>query len=54
MRVLYLGNNWLGWELLKIIRQHGDEIVALVVHPPERRKFGREIIETAAVDSNQI
>jgi methionyl-tRNA formyltransferase len=54
MRVLYLGNNWLGWELLKIIRQHGDEITTLVVHPPERRKFGTEIIETAGVDSNQI
>ena len=54
MRVLYLGNNWLGWELLKIIRQHGDEIVTLVIHPLEQRKFGREIIETAGVDSNQI
>jgi methionyl-tRNA formyltransferase len=54
MRVLYLGNNWLGWELLKIIRQHGDEITTLVVHPPERCKFGTEIIETAGVDSDQI
>jgi methionyl-tRNA formyltransferase len=54
MRVVYLGNNWLGWQALKIIREHGDGIAALVLHPSERRKFGEEIIEAAAVDGERI
>ena len=43
MRVLFLGNNWLGWQALKWLRQQGDEIVGLAVHPEARAMYGNEI-----------
>jgi methionyl-tRNA formyltransferase len=43
MRIFCLCNNWLGWQALKWLRQQGDEIVGLAVHPEARGKFGNEI-----------
>jgi methionyl-tRNA formyltransferase len=43
MRVLFLGNNWLGWQALRWLRQQGDEIVGLAVHPEARSLYGTEI-----------
>jgi methionyl-tRNA formyltransferase len=43
MRIFCLCNNWLGWQALKWLRQQGDEIVGLAVHPEARVKYGREI-----------
>src|SRR5271168_1608353 len=43
MRVFFLGNNWLGWQALKWLRQQGDEIVGLAVHPEARLMYGSEI-----------
>lgn len=43
MRIFCLCNNWLGWQALKWLRQQGDEIVGLAVHPDARSKFGGEI-----------
>jgi methionyl-tRNA formyltransferase len=43
MRVLFLGNNWLGWQALQWLRQQGDEIVGLAIHPEERSMYGNEI-----------
>jgi len=49
MRILFLGNNWVGWQILQWLKKRGEEIAGLVIHPPERRKFGEEIIRTAQV-----
>lgn len=49
MRILYLGNNWVGWQMLKWLKDQGEEIIGLVVHPPDRRKCGEEIIANAGV-----
>jgi len=54
MRVLYLGNNWLGWQVLQWLRQEGEEIAGLVVHPPGGRKCGDEIIQSAGLDAARI
>lgn len=43
MRIFCLCNNWLGWQALKWLREQGDEIVGLAVHPDARSKFGSEI-----------
>jgi len=49
MRVLFLGNNWVGWQVLSWLRQQREDIVGLVVHPPHKRKYDNEIIECAGV-----
>lgn len=43
MRVLFLGNNWLGWQALQWLRQQADEIVGLAIHPEKRSMYGNEI-----------
>jgi methionyl-tRNA formyltransferase len=54
MRIIYLGNNWVGWQILKWLRAQGEEVVALVIHPPERCKYGEEIIESAGLEGARI
>jgi methionyl-tRNA formyltransferase len=43
MRIVCLCNNWLGWRVLKWLKEQGEEIVALVMHPVDRCKYGDEI-----------
>jgi methionyl-tRNA formyltransferase len=50
MRVLFFGNNWVGWQIVNWLRLRDEEIVGLVMHPPERRKYGVELIHSAGVD----
>ncbi len=54
MRIIYLGNNWLGWKVLEWLVQQGEDIAGLVVHPPRKQKFGKEILETAQLPANRI
>ena len=54
MRVLLFVNNWVGWRASAWMRQRGDNIVGLVVHPPERRKYYEEIIQSTAVDPSCV
>jgi methionyl-tRNA formyltransferase len=54
MRVLLFGNNRIASQVAFCIRDHGDQIVGLVVHPPERRKFGEELVLTAGVPEELI
>lgn len=54
MRILYLGNNWVGWQVLQWLKQQGEEIVGLVVHPPHRRKYGEEILQCVGLDPSCI
>lgn len=54
MRILLLVNNWVGWQVTAWLRQQGDEIVGLVLHPGAKRKFGEEIIAAAGLTADQI
>jgi len=45
MRILLFANNWVGWQVARWLKDQGESIVALVLHPPTKRKFGEEIIE---------
>ncbi len=54
MRIVYFGNNWLGWKVLEFLKSSGEDVAALVVHPPARRKYGGEIMAAAALPPGRI
>jgi len=54
MRILYLGNNWVGWQVLKWLKKQSEEIVGLVVHPPHNQKYGSEILKAADLPSSGV
>lgn len=54
MRILYLGNNWVGWQVLKWLRGRREEIVGLVIHPPRKQKYTREIIQVAKLPPERV
>ena len=51
MRILYFGNNWVAWKIAGWLREQNEEIVGLVLHPPKRRKYGEEIMNSVGVSS---
>jgi methionyl-tRNA formyltransferase len=53
MRLICLVNNYLGWKALEYLREQ-TEIAAVVMHAPERIKFGAEIIASARAAGAQI
>ncbi len=54
MRILFLGNNWLGWQVLKWLKETDREVVGIVIHPEEKQKYTREIIETAGLPAERV
>ncbi len=54
MRIIFLGNNWVGWQVLKFLKEQKENIVGLVIHPQEKCKFRKEIIATANLNGNRI
>lgn len=60
MRIFYLGNNRLGWQVLEWLREQGEEIVGVAVHPEARSKFADKIKNAVAgtgccvVDGSQL
>lgn len=54
MRVVYFGNNWTGWQVLASLRQRGVEVAGLVLHPPDRRTFGDEILAAAGLPPERV
>jgi len=54
MRVLLFGNNRAASEAARLLRASGDELVGLVLHPVERRRFGDEILAAAGVAAERV
>lgn len=54
MRILFLGNNWVGWQVVQWLKEQGEDIVGLVLHPPEKAKYRQEIVETARLDPARV
>ncbi|MGE5370804.1 MAG: methionyl-tRNA formyltransferase [Solirubrobacterales bacterium] len=54
MRIIALVNNRVGWQAVQWLKEQGEEIAGLVIHPENRRKFGAEIIAGAAVPPERI
>ncbi|MGO9405470.1 MAG: methionyl-tRNA formyltransferase [Terriglobales bacterium] len=53
MRLICLVNNYLGWQVLEYLRQRA-QVVAVVVHPPERIRFGAEILASVLAAGAQV
>jgi methionyl-tRNA formyltransferase len=47
MRILFLGNNWLGWQVLRWLKERREKIVGIVIHPSQRRRYGDELVSLA-------
>ena len=54
MKILYLANNWLGWQILKWLTEQGEEIVGLVIHPPHKQKYVHEMLEVTDLPPDRI
>ena len=54
MRILLFANNWVGWQVARWLKERGDNLVGLVVHPPQMRKYGEEILKTVGLPENRI
>jgi methionyl-tRNA formyltransferase len=54
MRILFLGNNWVSWQVIHWLREQKEQIVGLVIHPSHKRKYGDEIIRSAQVSPAHI
>jgi len=54
VRILFLGNNWLGWQVLKWLKETGREIVGIVIHPEEKQKYAMEILQAADLPPERI
>jgi methionyl-tRNA formyltransferase len=48
MRIVCLCNNWVGWQVLQWLSDHGQEIVGVVVHRTEAGKCLDQILSVAA------
>lgn len=54
MRILYLGNNRVGRDVLAWLVASGEEVVGLVVHPPARARCRDEIVQAAGVGADRV
>ena len=54
MRILLLLNNWGAWQVAKWLRQRDENIVGLVLQPPDGRRFADEILSALDLPPNKI
>ena len=54
MKIVYFANNLVGWKILEWLLEQKAEIVALVIHPSEKQKYGSEIVRTSGLTEANI
>lgn len=54
VRILFMGNNRVGLQILRWLKERGADLVGLVIHPVETSKFGSQIIEAAGFDIDRV
>jgi len=54
MRVLVFANNWMGWQVVRWLKQQGEELAGLVVHPPGRCAYGEDILAAAGLEATRV
>ncbi len=54
MRILFLGNNWVGWKIAEWLGAQGEQLVGLVLHPEGKQKYGDAIIRSTKVNAKHI
>ena len=47
MRIVFVGNNYLGWQVFKRLVDGKEDIIGLVLHPDEKSAYKSHILETA-------
>ena len=54
MRILLFLNNWGAWQIAKWLRQRREDIVGLVLQPPDDRRFADEILSALDFPADKI
>lgn len=54
MRILFMGNNWVAWQVIRYLTELNENIVGLVIHPEDKQRYAKEIVETTNIDSSRI
>ncbi|MCS3705873.1 methionyl-tRNA formyltransferase [Salinibacter ruber] len=54
MKVLYMGNNWLGLKVLEWLTGTDDEVVGLVLHPKDSATCAEQMREEVDLPTSQI
>ncbi len=54
LRIFFMGNNWLGWKIANWLHQRNEQIVGLGLHPKEKQKYGKQIIESVKISHAHI
>ena len=49
-----MGNNRLGWQVLEWLRDAGEDIVGLVVHPEQKQQYRKEMVQTVSLPADRI
>jgi methionyl-tRNA formyltransferase len=49
MRILFLGNNLVGLRILRWLKEQGEDVAGLALHPEGKRKFGKEMAEASGL-----
>lgn len=51
MRILFLGNNWVGWHIANWLFERGESVVGAVLHPIDRQHYGAELLGLMSTNS---
>lgn len=54
MRIFYMGNNWVGWQILKWLVEQREDIVGIAVHPEQKSRYRFEIINSVDLNPSCI
>ena len=54
MNYVFLGNNRVGWQVLRWLVERAEPPTALVVHPKDKGRFREEIIEASGLAKDRI
>ena len=54
MRIFFLGNNWVAWKVACWLKEQGDEIVGVAIHPPAKRRYANEILQTFDLPDSRV
>ncbi|MDD5529879.1 MAG: formyltransferase family protein [bacterium] len=54
MKILYMGNNYVGYEIIRWLSDKKENIVGLVIHPKENEKYTKDMIKVSGVKKENI
>ena len=54
MKILYMGNNQVGYTILRFLLDLGEDIVGLVIHPDGKEKYGWDLTKPLEVYGKNI